>query len=110
GFYNDAISKTVAGGKDRKIFVISPRNMRFGDHNAILSEFKSKLTSESSARFDILTALSYTQTLLEHFHDREDLLAKMMGLNIQQSLVGGFHTAFYLDLGNAVATMNVSSI
>lgn len=110
GFYHDAISKTVAGGKDRKIFVIAPRNINFGDHQAILSEFKPTITSEHSIRFDILASLRYTETLIKHFVERENEIMKLMGLSIQQKLVSGFHTAFYLNLGNAVATMNVSSI
>ncbi len=110
GFYHDAISKTVAGGKDRKVFVIAPRHMGLLHHDAILSEFKQSITSETSIRFDILAALRYTRTLLAHFLEQNDPLAFLLGKNIQQSLVGGFRTAFYLDLGNAVATMNVSSI
>ena len=110
GFYNDAITKTVAGGKDRKIFVIAPRNMNFGRYQAVMEQFKPTVTSEASIRFDILAALRYVRVLLAHFREREDALAAIMGINIQHELVGGFHTAFYLDLGNAVATMNVSSI
>lgn len=110
GFYHDAITKTVAGGKDRKIFVIAPRNIRAGDHDTIMSRFKPTITSETSIRFDILAALRYTQTLLDHFYPTENVAAVLLGIPIQQQLVAGFHTAFYLDLGNAVATMNVSSI
>jgi hypothetical protein len=110
GFYNDAITKTVAGGKDRKIFVIAPRNMNFGRYQAIMEQFKPTVTSEASIRFDILASLRYVRVLLAHFLEHQDALAAIMGVNIQHELVGGFNTAFYLDLGNAVATMNVSSI
>ena len=111
GFYNDVITRTVAGGKDRKVFVIAPRNMHFGLHNGVLSAFKQTITSEASIRFDILAALRYTRTLLDHIIEADDdLFTFMMGRNIQQDVVSGFQTAFYLDLGNAVATMNVSTI
>lgn len=110
GFYHDAITKTVAGGKDRKIFVIAPRNMPFKDHDEILQRFKPTINAEASTRFDILASLGYTQTLLEHYVQRDDPLAELMGLNIQQSLVGGFNTAFYMDMGNATATLNISTV
>ncbi|MGB1288623.1 MAG: hypothetical protein ACPG7F_18965, partial [Aggregatilineales bacterium] len=108
GFYHDAITKTVAGGKDRKVFVIAPRDIPISDHREILATFKPTITSEASASFDILAALRYSQTLLNHLQEREDLLRSMMGLPVNQKLVAGFHTAFYLSLGNAVATMNMS--
>lgn len=110
GFYHDAITKTVAGGKNRKVFVIQPRDIRASDHDAVMARFKSNITSETSIRFDILAALRYTQMLLAHYREQEDLLMQLRGKSVQQHLVGGFHTAFYLDLGNAVATMNVSAI
>lgn len=113
GFYDNAITKTVAGGKDRKIFVVEPRRMDYGDHAAIMARFKPTLTSEASTRFDILAALRYTRTLLDYYYeerkDNNPLLA-MLGESVQKNLVGGFRTAFYKDLGNAVATLNVSSI
>lgn len=112
GFYRDAITKTVAGGKDRKIFVVAPRDIHYATYDAVMSNFKPAVTSETSIRFDILAALRFAQTLLAHYKEPEnqDLLAQLLGSNLQHDLIGGFHTAFYLDLGNAVATMNVSSI
>lgn len=110
GFYHDAITKTVAGGKDRKIFVIAPQEMHFSDHRAILQDFKPTVTSEASTRFDILAVLRFTKTLLDHFSKPNNTLATLMGISPRYNLVSGFHTAFYLDLGNAVATMNVASI
>ena len=113
GFYHDAVTRTVAGGKDRKIFVIEPRRMSYGDHAAIMERFKPTITSEASTRFDILAALRYCRVLLDHYFEREpenNPLMAMLGESIQQNLVGGFRTAFYMDLGNAVATMNVSAI
>jgi hypothetical protein len=110
GFTHDVISKTVAGGKDRKIFVIAPLNMPFGVHDAILQRFKAVVTTEPSIRFDVLAALRYTQTLLNYTQEANDGGFSLLGLNIQQQVVGGFRTAFYKDLGNAVATMNLSSI
>jgi len=112
GFYRDAITKTVAGGKDRKIFVVAPRDISYATYDEVMSKFKPTVTSETSVRFDILAALRFAEILLAHYQqpENQDLFAQLLGSNLQHDLIGGFHTTFYLNLGNAVATMNVSSI
>ncbi|MFZ4828861.1 MAG: hypothetical protein ACOYLB_16045 [Phototrophicaceae bacterium] len=111
GYYNDVMTKTVKGGKDRKSFVIAPRDLSLRDHNAILTAFKQTMSAETSIRFDVLASLRYAQALLKHYLEAEqDLLSRLLGRNLQNKLVGGFHTAFYKDMGNTTATLNISDI
>jgi hypothetical protein len=110
GFYEAAVTRLVKGAKDRKTFVIAPRELDFVENRAVMNKFIDTITSEASTRFDILAALRYTQTLLEHFSQDDNLLTRLLGGSLKKRLVAGFDTAFYKDLGNAVATMNVSFI
>lgn len=111
GFFDTAITRTVTGGKDRKTFVVCPRELSYSDSRAVLARFQDTMTSERSTRFDILASIRYTRALLEHFLDEPGGLARLLQLkNVKQRVVAGFQTAFYMDLGNATATMNISFI
>ena len=111
GFYEAGMTRQVRGAKDRKTFVVAPRTLTFADHSAVMSRFADTMRySETSTKFDILAAIRYLNTLLTYFlePERRGLTAKLG--RVKQTLVGGFYTAFYKDLGNAVATMNVAFI
>lgn len=112
GFYEASLTRVVRGAKDRKTFVVAPRELSFEANRKIMSAFQDRMMwAETSTRFDILAAIRYTDTLLDHFTSEESTFARLMQLrNIQKKVVGGFHTAFYKDLGNAVATMNIAFI
>lgn len=111
GFFEGALTKLVRGAKDRKTFVVVPRELTFADNQAIMARFADNMRyAETSTKFDILAAIRYLKTALDYFNEptRRNVLLSMG--NISRKLVGGFHTAFYKDLGNAVATMNASFI
>ncbi len=111
GFYEAAMTRLVSGAKDRKTFVIAPREISFADNRAIMSSFLDTMTSERSTRFDVLAAIRYTRALLLYFADEPSRMARLLRLRqVKKKVVAGFHTAFYKDLGNAVATMNISFI
>jgi hypothetical protein len=111
GFFEIALTRLVQGAKDRKTFVISPRELTYDDHRAVFSRFVDTMTSETSVRFDILVSVRYVRALLEHFSQTQGGLARLLGLQqVKKKVVAGFQTAFYKDLGNATATMNVSFI
>jgi hypothetical protein len=111
GFYEAAVTRLMSGSKDRKTYVIAPRELSTSDNLAILRLFADTLTSETSIRFDILASIRYTQALLNHFTSEPSLVEQLIRKKrIKQQLVAGFYTAFYKDLGNAVATMNMAFI
>lgn len=110
GFYEAALTRQVRGAKDRKTFVVAPRELTFSENRAIMNRFIDKMqVSESPTRFDILAALRYASALLEHFTNEPGGLARLLGLQqVKKRVVAGFRTAFYKDLGNATATMNLA--
>ncbi len=112
GFYDGAMTRLVRGAKDRKTFVFAPSKLDYDQHHQVRVAFRSKMQfSESSTRFDILAALRYTEALIE-YHMQRDASTNpwlQMAYNPNKE-IAGFRTAFYKDLGNAVATMNLAFI
>jgi hypothetical protein len=112
GFYEIALTRQVRGAKDRKTFVVAPRELTFSENRAVMERFMQTMqVSETATRFDILAALRYARALLEHFSAEPRGLARLLGLQqVKKRVVAGFHTAFYKDLGNATATMNLAFV
>jgi len=112
GFYEAAMTRTVKGGKDRKTFVVAPRELDFAKHTDLMSRFRASMrTAENSIRFDILASLRYTRTLIEHYLAPEAPTEPwLQDVYYPAQEVAGFRTAFYKDLGNAVATMNLAFV
>ncbi|MBN2007617.1 MAG: hypothetical protein JXA21_30010 [Anaerolineae bacterium] len=114
GLYAAGMPKTLRGGsKDSKTYVLSPRKLALDKHAAIMQEFrKAMAAAETAVRSDVLAALRYTRVFLNHCeqHQEEDLYAQMMGGHGPRDFVSGFETAFYKNLGNSSATMNIAFI
>jgi hypothetical protein len=112
GFYEGALTKVLRGSKDRKTLVLAPRLCTFEQHQQVMATFSEIMrVAESAIRFDVLAAIRYTQTLLNHLVERTNQRReRFKRINLKKHLVSGFHTAFYKDMGNAVATMNLSFI
>lgn len=109
GFYEVALTKQLKGVKDRKTLVLAPRQFAFEQHQKVMEDFRETMqASETSIRFDLFASIRYTDVLLRHYVEH---IAKRRRIsNPKKELVAGFHTAFYKDMGNAVATMNLSFI
>lgn len=114
GFYEAAFTRLVRGSKDRKSFVVAPQTITFVQNSAIMERFhNAMLYAETPARFDILAAVRYLRVMMEYFFPAEDddnIFADFLDVWQPQQTVAGFYTAYYKDLGNAVATMNLSFI
>jgi hypothetical protein len=112
GFYEVAITRQVRGSKDRKTFVLAAREMNYSVHQQVMDQFTQSMQfSETPARMDILVAIRYTQALLNHTARDNSFQQRLLrSSSIRKRLVAGFFTAYYKDLGNAVATMNLSFI
>lgn len=112
GFYEAAMTRTVKGGKDRKTFVVAPRKLDYAKHTDLMSRFRASMrAAENSIRFDILASLRYTRTLIEYYLEPEAPTEPwLQGIYYPAQEVSGFRTAFYKDLGNAVATMNLAFV
>ncbi|MBN1657483.1 MAG: hypothetical protein JXA93_03730, partial [Anaerolineae bacterium] len=113
GFYHGAMTKQLAGVKDRKTYAVAPAEIDLAESEAILHAFKGSMArAESAVRSDVLAALRYTRALLRFTEEREGARLKLRLQHYRQPkrIVAGFYTAFYKDLGNAIATMNLSFI
>ena len=112
GFYEAALTRLVRGSKDRKSFVVAPSAITYSQNRAIMDRFHgAMLSAETPIRFDILAAVRYVRVLIEHFFENgDDPFAAFMQVWQPQQTVTGFFTAYYKDLGNAIATMNLSFI
>ena len=113
GFFEGAITKQLRGVKDRKTFVLAPRKISYHMHQTILAKFRRSMSTETSVRFDIIASIRYVCALLEYMQDNSEnefLLSLGLGGEISHTVVAGFYTAFYKDMGNAIATMNLSFI
>ncbi len=113
GFYRAAITKRLSGVKDRKTYVLAPVEIELRESQQIMERFTQSMSrAETSVRSDILASLRYTRTMLEYAREREggSLKARLFANQRPSRLVAGFYSAFYKDLGNAVATMNMAFI
>ena len=113
GFYHCAVPRFVLvkqgqPPKDRKTFALAPINMTLAAHNDIFKNFRDKVSSNHAIKSDIFAALNYTDCFLQYCQAAQEL-DDLWGEG-PQNFVAGLHTAFYKDLGNSSAVMNLSFI
>jgi len=113
GFYHAALTKQLRGVKDRKTYVLAPSDIDLGENAKIMHAFRGRMArAETAIRSDVLASLRYTQALLDFTRQQEgaSMKARLFEHRRPSRVVSGFYSAFYKDLGNAVATMNLSFI
>lgn len=113
GFYRAALTKQLRGSKDRKTYVLAPIGLSLREHDEVFYRFRRAMDrAETAVRSDILASLRYTEELLRHATEDASggLLARFMRVRAPRHVVAGFASAFYKNLGNAVATMNLPFI
>ncbi len=113
GLRYGGFTKLVRGVKDRKTYALIPARLGWGStHLKVMEKFQQRMAGGANAiQMDILAALRYTQVLIEHIEEAnsEDLVAQFLG-HPASAFVQGMQTAFYKDMGNAIAIMNIASI
>lgn len=111
GFYEASIHRVLKGkDRDRKTFVVDPRDISFTAHTRVMNEFVKVMPFESHIRFDIFAVIHYTKSLLKYFVEPELPERVRRQRNIKSTLISGFFTAYHKNLGGAVATLNISHI
>ena len=113
GFYHAALTKQLRGVKDRKTYVLAPSEIDLAESGKIMHAFRGRMArAETAIRSDVLAAIRYTQALLDFTRQEEgtNLKARLFKHRRPSRVVSGFYSAFYKNLGNAVATMNLSFI
>ena len=116
GFYRCAVPRFVLvkqgePPKDRKTFALAPINITLDEHNTIFARFRDVVRNRHAIKSDIFAALNYTDCFLQHCEASASasLAVELLG-RAPENFVAGFHTAFYKDLGNSSAVMNLSFI
>jgi hypothetical protein len=112
GIRYGGFTKLVHGSKDRKTYALVPVHLGWDTHDDVMKKFRQRMVGSSSAiKMDVLASLRYTQALIDHVESArsEDLVAQFLG-HPASNFVQGMQMAFYKDMGNAIATMNIASI
>lgn len=115
GMYHCAVPRVVkTGGKfsgDYKTYALAPVNMHLGFNDAVLEAFQEALWNDTAVKMDILAALRYTRCLLNWCEAERgrDLMVELLGQG-PENFVAGMYVAYYKNLGQAAAVMNLSFI
>lgn len=111
GFYEAGQTRLVQGSKDRKSYVIVPRELTYSEHRDIFNTFSESIrVSSTSIKGDAMASLRYTEALLTYFAEPSRQFTLGTRGNLKKRLVAGLYAVFYKDLGNAVAAMNLAFI
>lgn len=107
GCFEAAVHHVIRGSKDRKTHVALPRELELATHRTIFPEFQKQFWSSTAIKLDLLAILRYSSVFVtkwEAVHNDVSFRPR------PENYIEGFATAFYKDLGNAVATLNLSHI
>jgi len=113
GFYHAALTKQLRGVKDRKTYVLAPAEIDLGESDKIMHAFRGRMArAETAIRSDVLASIRYAQAMLDFTRQREgaSLKARLLKRKQPRRVVSGFYSAFYKNLGQSVATMNLAFI
>jgi len=113
GLYRAALTKQLRGSKDRKTYVLAPVEIDLSEHEQIFGHFRKEMQiAQTAIQSDILASLRYTRVLLNHAlsEQGQGLFATLTRAQRPNRLVAGFASAFYKNLGNSSATMNLPFI
>ncbi len=118
GMYEAGLTRIVANprdprnAKDRKTYVLAPHEVALGEHEAIMKHFRQAMAgSHTAVKLDVLAALRYTGAFLRHAAESHlgDEAEELFGKR-PSDLISGLQMAFYKNLGNSAATMNIAVI
>lgn len=112
GLRYGGFTRLVRGSKDRKTYVLALARLGWTSHDQIMAKFRQRMPGSATAiQMDILASLRYTQALIDHLEGvkEEAWVAELLG-HPATNLVYGMQTAYYKDMGNAIATMNIADI
>lgn len=96
------------GPRDRKTYVLRPVNITLDTHDKVYRRFNRAMWASTAVKMDVLAALRYTDTFLDQWLAGQ--LADVRWGEEPGDHVLGMATAFYKDMGNAVAVLNLSEI
>jgi len=94
--------------KDRKTYVLRPRNITLDTHDRVYRAFNRAMLRSTAVKIDVLAALRYTDAFLDQWLAGQ--LADARWGEEPGDYVSGMATAFYKDMGSAVAVLNLAEI
>jgi hypothetical protein len=114
GFFVAAAPLTIRGSKDRKIYVLMPRDVSLSIVAGLMRDYRNTLWSSTAVKMDVLGALQLARIYLVRralaLETPNDAEAYLLGSEPLSQMVDGLSVASYKDLGNAVATMNLADL
>lgn len=110
GFYRAAIPRVVRGSKDRKTYVLRPKNLLWRTHNEVFPRFQSVLFAQTAIKMDVMASLLYCQTFLEQWKAGQESTRFRRIQGNPGNHVAAIEMIYYKHLGSAHATMNLSSL
>ncbi len=117
GFMVVSAPYVIQGSKDRKTYVLQPKTIELSKLKSIMRDFRSACWSSTAVKLDIMAALRFAETFLEHHRvalrdQAQEQSEEDEAFDEEQvtSVAHGFDVAFYKDMGSAFATMNLSTI
>jgi hypothetical protein len=113
GFFALAHPQTITDSKNRKTYVLRPRNIRLSLVDEVMRTFREVLWASTPAKLDVLAVLMFTRVLVRH--ERNALSAEEgdrppWDVCSPADRVQGLDVAFYKDMGSSFAVMNVASL
>lgn len=96
------------GPRDRKTYALRPVNVTLETHEKVYRAFNRAMWASTAVKMDVLAALRYTAIFLDQWLAGQ--LADVRWGEQPGDHVAGMALAFYKDMGNAVAVLNLSEI
>jgi hypothetical protein len=96
------------GPRDRKTYVLRPVNVTLDTLDQVYPAFNRAMWASTAVKMDVLAALRYTDAFLDQWLAGQ--LADVRWGEEPGDHVTGMAMAFYKDMGNAVAVLNLSEI
>lgn len=112
GFYDAVLTKQFRFNGDIKTYVLAPKKLTYQHHTKLMADFRESMQyADSSVKLDLYATIRYLKVVLNNALEDDDFLAELFELaETKQTIISGFYTAYYKNMGNAVATMNMSFI
>jgi len=112
GLFNGSYTRVIRNVKDRKTYVLSPSKLGWSEHQGVMKYFRQAMSvSQTAIKMDVMVSLQYTLAFLKHYEEArvENLSEDIFG-DPPADLVNGMQMAYYKNLGNSPAVMNMAFI
>lgn len=112
GFMDAAAPLVVRESKDRKTYVLQPKEIELDRLQVTMRTLRKVLWPSTVVKLDILASLRLAQIFVDQYKAlfEQNVTLKKWGRHKITSIAQGLEVTFYKDLGSAYATMNVSDL